>query len=147
MTKYTEIYYDDALRLAQFLSERTGKEIVPVEMESEGFPMLPKNEVFGKKTPAFIVGDYAIAYFKKRNSPDEDLKYRDRNLHRLQFGIKMREARERAGIDLDQLSAYTDIKKKNLENIENGKYDVSIDIIGNIASALGCTFGFVENKE
>ena len=76
MTKYTEIYYDDALRLAQFLSERTGKEIVPVEMESEGFPMLPKNEVFGKKTPAFIVGDYAIAYFKKRNSPDEDLKYR-----------------------------------------------------------------------
>ena len=147
MTKYTEIYYDDALRLAQFLSERTGKEIVPVEMESEGFPMPPKNEVFGEKTSAFILGDYAIAYFKKRNSPVEDLKYRDRNLHRLQFGIKMREARERAGIDLDQLSAYTDIKTKNLENIENGKFDVSIDIIGNIASALGYTFGFVENKE
>ena len=37
MMKFTEIYFDDALRLAQFLSERTGKEIVPVEMDTEGF--------------------------------------------------------------------------------------------------------------
>ena len=29
MIKYTEIYYDDALRLAKFLSERTGSEIEP----------------------------------------------------------------------------------------------------------------------
>ena len=35
--KFTEIYFDDALRLAQFLSERTGTEIVPVEMDTEGF--------------------------------------------------------------------------------------------------------------
>ena len=144
--KYTEIYFDDALRLAKFLSERTGKEIVPVEMDSEGFPMPPRNEEFGEKTPALIVGDYAIAYFKKRNSPDEDIKYRNRTLHRVQFGIKMREARERAGIDLDQLSAYTDIKAKNLENIEKGRFDATIDIIYNIAEALGLDFDFVEKK-
>lgn len=144
--KYTEIYFDDALRLAKFLSERTGKEIVPVEMDSEGFPMPPRNEEFGEKTPALIVGDYAIAYFKKRNSPDEDLKYRNRTLHRVQLGFKMREARERAGIDLDQLSAYTDIKVKNLVNIEKGRFDVTIDILGNIAAALGCSIDFVDNK-
>jgi len=145
--KFTEIYFDDALRLAQFLSERTGKEIVPVEMDSEGFPMPPKNEEFGEKTPALVVGDYAIAYFKKRNSPDEDLKYRDRILHRVQFGFKMQEARKRADVDLDQLSEYTGIKVKNLENIEKGRFDVTIDIIANVAAALGCTFDFVENEK
>lgn len=147
MTKFTEIYFDDALRLAQFLSERTGKEIVPVEVDSEFFPRPPKNEEFGEKTQALIVGDYAIAFFRKRTSPDEDLKYKDKTLHRVQFGIKMQEARKRADIDLDQLSAYTGIKAKNLENIEKGKFDVGIDIIGNIAAALGYSFDFLENEK
>ena len=147
MIKYTEIYFDDALRLAQFLSDRTGKEIVPVEMDTEGFPIPPKSEEFGERTPALIVGDYAIAYFKKRKSPDEDLKYRDRTLHRVQLGIKMQEARKRADIDLDQLSAYTGIKAKNLENIEKGRFDVTIDILGNIAAALGCSIDFVYNNK
>ena len=146
MKKFTEVYFDDALRLAQFLAERFNEEIKPVEIDSDGFPTPPKNEEFGEKTPALIVGDYAIAYFKKRNSPDEDIKYRNRTLHRVQFGIKMREARERAGIDLDQLSAYTDIKAKNLENIEKGRFDATIDIIYNIAEALGLDFDFVEKK-
>ena len=146
MIKYTEIYFDDALRLAQYLSERTGKEIIPVEMNSEYFPQPPKNEEFGEKTQALIVGDYAIAFFRKRSSPDEDLKYRDRALHRVQFGFMMKEARERADIDLDQLSAYTGIKPKNLENIENGRFDATIDIIYNIAAALGGTFAFVSDN-
>lgn len=147
MTKFTEIYFDDALRLAQYLSERTGKEIVPVEMDSEGFPIPPKNEDFGKKTQALIVGDYAIAFFRKRTSPDEDFKYRDRTLHRVQLGIRLQEARKRADMDLDQLSAYTGIRAKNLENIEKGRFDVTIDILGNIAAALGCSIDFVENKK
>lgn len=147
MQKFTEIYFDDALRLAQFFAERYNSEIVPVEMDSEKFPQPAKNEMFGEKTQALVVGDYAIAFFRKRTRPDEDLKYRDRNLHRVQFGIRMQDARKRADIDLDQLSAYTGIKAKNLENIEKGRYDVSIDVIGNIASALGCTFDFVDNKE
>lgn len=144
--KYTEVYYDDALRLAQFFSEHDNQDIEPVEMEAKGFPVPPKGEEFGEKTNAFVVGDYAIAFFRKRNSPDEDLKYRDRNLHRVMFGVKMQEARKRADMDLDQLSAYTGIKIRNLENIENGRFDVSIDIIGNIASALGCTIDFVEKE-
>ena len=144
--KYTEIYFDDALRLAQFLSERTGKEIIPVEMDSEFFPKPAQNEEFGEKTHALVVGEYAIAYFKKRTSPDEDRKHRNRALNRVKFGIKMRETRERAGIDLDQLSAYIDITAKNLENIEKGRYDASIDLIYNIADALGFDFDFVEKK-
>ena len=146
MIKYTEIYYDDALRLAKFLSERTGCEIEPVEMDSVGFPQPAKMEVFEERTPALMVGDYAVAFFKKRTSPDEDIKHRNRALYRVMFGIKMREARERAGIDLDQLSAYTDIKVKNLENIEKGRFDASLDLIYNIADALGFDFDFVEKK-
>lgn len=145
--KYTEVYFDDALRLAQYFSERDSQEIKAVEMDSKGFPVSSKGMEFGEKTQALIVGDYAIAFFKKRSSPDEDLKHRNKNLNRVMFGTKMQEARKRADIDLDQLSAYTGISMRNLENIENGRYDASIDIIGNIASALGCTFDFVEKKD
>ena len=147
MKQFTEVYFDDALRLAQFLAERFNEEIKPVEMDAEGFPMPPKGEEFGERTQALIVGDYAIAFFFFFTSIDEDRKYRDRALHRVQFGFKMQEARKRADIDLDQLSAYTGIKIRNLENIENGRFDATIDIIYNIASALGCTFDFVEYKE
>jgi transcriptional regulator with XRE-family HTH domain len=59
----------------------------------------------------------------------------------------MQEARKRADIDLDQLSAYTGLKVKNLENIEKGRFDVTIDIIANLAAALGCTFDFVEDEK
>lgn len=48
--------FDDALRLAQYLSERFNEEIKPVEMDSEGFPMPAKGEVFSVKTQALIVG-------------------------------------------------------------------------------------------
>lgn len=147
MRKFTEIYFDDALCLAQFLAERFNEEIKPVEMNTEGFPTPPKNEEFREKTQALVVGDYAIAFFRKRTSNDENRKFRNRALHRVMFGIKMREAREKADIDLDQLSAYTGIRARNLENIENGRFDASIDVVYNIASALGCSFEFVEKEE
>ena len=147
MEQFTEIYFDDALRLAQFFAERTGKEIVPVEMDSEGFPMPPKHDEFGERTQALIVDDYAIAYFRKRKSPDEDQKYKNRNLHRILFGDRIREARKRADITLDELSAYTGLKARNLENIEKGRFDVTIDIAGNIAEALGCDIDFVEKSK
>lgn len=144
--KYTEVYFDDALRLAQYFSERDEQDIEPVEMDSKGFPLPSKGMEFGEKTQALIVGDYAIAFFKKRQSPDEDLRYRDRNLHRVQIGMKIQEARIRADMTIADVSAYTGIRERNLENIENGRFDVTIDVLGNIASAIGCTIEFVENK-
>ncbi len=147
MIKYSEIYFDDALRLAKFLSERYNKEIVPVEMDTDGFPIPPRGEKFGEKTQALKVGDYAIAFFRKRTSIDEDRKYRNRNLSRVKLGIRMKEKRERVNMTLEDLSDYTGIKAKNLLNIENGRYDASIDTLSIIAAALGCTIDFVEYKE
>ncbi len=147
MTKFTEIYFDDALRLAQFLSERFNEEIKPVEMDSEGFPLPSKHEEFGERTQALIVGDYAIAFFKKRTGVDEDRKHRNKNLNRVMFGISMKAARERANMSIEELSDYTDITPGNLRRLELGRYDASIDLIYNIAAALGCTFDFIEYKE
>jgi DNA-binding XRE family transcriptional regulator len=147
MMKYTEIYFDDALRLAQFLSERTGKEIVPVEMDSEGFPMPPQNEEFGERTQALIVGDNAIAFFRKRTGIDANRKKRDRNLHRIKFGIKLKTARERANMTLEDLADFTDYNPKTLERVENGRFDASLDMMCNLAAALGCDIGFVDYKE
>ena len=59
----------------------------------------------------------------------------------------MQEARKRADVTLDELSASTGIKIRNLENIENGRYDVTLDIMYNIASALGCTLDFMEHEK
>lgn len=143
MKKFTEVYFDDALRLAQFLAERFNEEIKPVEMDSEGFPMPAKGEELNERTPALIVGDYAIAFIRKRTGADEDRKHRDRGLHRVQFGFMLKEAREKAGMTLEDVSELTDLKPRNIENIEKGRYDATIDIVSNIAAALGGTFAFV----
>lgn len=147
MTKYTEIYFDDALRLAQYLSERTGKEIQPVEMDSEGFPMPAKGEKFGERTQALIVDNYAIAFFKKRTGIDENRKRRNKNLSRVMLGFKMQEARKRAEMTLEELADYTDFTVSTLRNVEMGRFSADIDQISNIAAALGCTIEFVEYKE
>ena len=147
MIKFTEIYFDDALRLAQFLSKRFNQDIKPVEMDSEGFPTPAKGEEFAERTQALVVGDYAIAFFKKRANIDEDRKHRNKNLSRIMFGINMKAARERANMTLEDLADFTGYSVGNLRNIENGKYGVDIEIIAIIAAALGCTFDFVEYKE
>ena len=58
-----------------------------------------------------------------------------------------RVCRLRPNMSIEDLSDYTGIKPRNLENMELGRFDATIDIIANIASALGCTFDFVEYKK
>lgn len=143
MKRFTEVYFDDALRLAQFLAERFNEEIKPVEMDSEGFPMPAQNEKLEKRTQALVVGDYAIAFIKKRKNYDDDMKKKNHALNRVRFGFMMREAREKANMSLEELSEYTGIKANNLERVEEGRFDASVDLIYNIAAALGGTFAFV----
>lgn len=48
------------------------------------------------------------------------------------------------GYSIRQLANMSGVNFANIYKIENGKYNVSIDILGKIADALGCKIDFVE---
>lgn len=141
--RFTEIYYDDAERLALHIAERDGVPVEVVKCPSEFFPIPPKMKCMPDEVNAFSVGNYEIAYIEHREHPKQDIKYRNRTLHRVMLGERMKAAREACGMTLGKLSELTDIRAKNLENIEAGRFDVTIDILGNISDALGCHVDFV----
>ncbi len=140
--RYTELYYDDALRLAQYLSARDGEDIELINGSSEFFPMPPKTKVMPDNVNALKVGNYEIAYLSTQGG---ERKYKNRNLHRVMIGDVIAMTRKMKGKTLKQIEESTGIKVRNLDGIECGRYDVSIDILGNIGEALGCHLEFVED--
>ena len=143
VTRFTEVYYDDAERLATYLSARDNEDIEVVQGTSEYFPIPPKMKEMPKMVNFFKVGSYEIAYLEKRPYADKDMKYRNRTLHRVMLGERLREARESKGMSYEGLELLTGIRARNIENIEAGRYDATIDVLGNIGEALGCHLDFV----
>lgn len=140
--KFTELYYGDAQRLAMFLSARNGCDIEMTHGPSLGFPLPPKKKELPPEVDALMIGDDEVAFLYKEG---ENLKYKDRNLRRIIFGETMRSARERKGVSLSELEKRTGIKARNLVNIEDGRYDASIDVVYNICNALGCHIEIADN--
>ena len=145
-TRFTEIYFDDAERLALYLSARDNNEVFTEKCPSEYFPMPPKMKSMPEEVEAFIVGNYEIAYLEHRTHEDQDMKYRNRVLHRVMLGERIKELREKAGLTTYDIETMTGIRAKNLENIEQGRFDATIDILGNIGEALGCHVDFMPNN-
>ena len=141
--RFTELYYDDAERLALYLSARDGAGVEIIQCPSEYFPIPPKMQQMPETVNAFKVGACEIAYLERRPYPEKDIKYRNRTLHRVMLGERLRDAREARGMTLDGLEQLTGIKAKNIENIELGRHDAGIDTLGNIGEALGCHLDFV----
>lgn len=141
--RFTEIYFDDAERLALYLSSRDKKEIITEKSSSELFPVPPKMKCMPDEVNVFCVGNYEIAYLEHRDYPEQDVKYKNRTLHRVMLGERLKEAREVRGMSLEGLEQLTGIRAKNIENIEAGRFDATIDILGNIGDALGCHVDFV----
>lgn len=141
--RFTEIYYDDAERLALYISSKHNTGVELTQCSSEFFPIPPKRKEMPETINAFVVEGYEIGYLEKRQYPEQDKKYRNRTLHRVMLGERLREARESKGMTLDGLEVLTGIKAHNLENIESGRFDATIDILGNIGDALGCHIDFV----
>ncbi len=138
--KYTEIYYDDAVRFAKYIQANYGGEIELVKEDAEGFPMPPKHKMFGVMVDCLKVLNYEIAYFEQRKNPDDDKKHRNRNLYRFIMGQKIKEVRELSGMTLDELSERSGYKVGNLRNIELGKYNADIDTLCNIVEAMDAHF-------
>ena len=58
--------------------------------------------------------------------------------HRIAIGQRIAEIRKSKGLSLRQLSEICGVTYQNITKIENGRYNVSIDILGKVCAALGC---------
>ena len=68
----------------------------------------------------------------------------EKNLNRLRIGQAIAAIRKEKGLTQEQLSQMTGLDRANIGKIENGRYNVSIDILGKICEALGCRIDIVE---
>lgn len=57
--------------------------------------------------------------------------------HRLAIGRKIAHLRESRGLTQEKLAEMSNLQRVNISKIENGRYNVSIDILQRICDALG----------
>jgi transcriptional regulator with XRE-family HTH domain len=60
------------------------------------------------------------------------------------IGQRIAEIRQAKGLSIRQLAEACGVNFANIYKIENGKYNVSIDILGKICEALGCRIDLIE---
>lgn len=68
----------------------------------------------------------------------------EKSFNRLRIGQSIATIRKEKGLTQEQLSQMTGLDRANIGKIENGRYNVSIDILGKICEALGCRIDIVE---
>ena len=61
------------------------------------------------------------------------------------IGKRIAEIRQAKGLSIRQLADASGVNFANVYKIENGKYNVSIDILGKICDALGCSVDIKQN--
>lgn len=58
--------------------------------------------------------------------------------HRIEIGNRIAEIRKQRGLTQTELSEITGLQQVNISKIEKGKYNVSIDILNKLCTALEC---------
>lgn len=58
--------------------------------------------------------------------------------HREKIGNRIAEIRKQRGLTQAELSEITGLQRVNISKIENGRYNVSIDILQKICNSLDC---------
>jgi len=66
----------------------------------------------------------------------EDKTERARYVNRMRVGAFIAEARKKQGLTVRELAERSGVSYQNITKIENGKYNVSIDILGKLCKAL-----------
>ena len=60
------------------------------------------------------------------------------------IGKRIAEIRQAKGLSIRQLAEACGVNIAKIYKVENGKYNVSIDILGKICEALGCRIDLIE---
>ena len=61
------------------------------------------------------------------------------------IGKRVAEIRQEKGLSIRQLADLCGVSAQNITKIEHGRYNVSIDILGNICEELDCRLEIIEN--
>lgn len=64
--------------------------------------------------------------------------------NRKKIGEQVRRIREEQGWTVDQLALMCDVKRQTVAKIEEGAFNVPIDVIGKVCDALGCKLVLME---
>lgn len=66
--------------------------------------------------------------------------------HREYIGQQLAALRNKQGITTRQLADMCGVAYANISKIENGRYNVSIDILSKVCDALGARIKIIENE-
>ena len=69
----------------------------------------------------------------------------DREKERTRIGMRLKEIREKKGMEAKSIARLAGIDPSNLSKIESGRYSVGLDILSKIASTIGASVNIVEN--
>ena len=65
-----------------------------------------------------------------------------RTKHRIGIGAQLRAKREEQGWTVEQVATMADVKPQTVEKIENGVFNVPLDVLAQVADVLGCDLVF-----
>lgn len=77
------------------------------------------------------------------NPPDNTLYIMN---YREEIGSELQTLRVQKGLTVRELAEASGVHYSNIAKIENGKYNVSVDILGKVADALGYKLTFAERR-
>jgi transcriptional regulator with XRE-family HTH domain len=67
--------------------------------------------------------------------------------YREEIGSELQTLRVQRGLTVRELAEASGVHYSNIAKIENGRYNVSVDILGKVAEALGCKLTFEPREE
>lgn len=70
-----------------------------------------------------------------------------RTKQRYRIGQQFKAKREEQGWTTAQVAVMADVKERTIEKIENGVFNIPIDVLAKVADVLGCDLVIKERKE
>lgn len=136
--RFTEPFFCDALRVAQYLAKKVNGRITEGIGDAAGFPgreRIPSEEVRFLR----VEGDdyYEVGFISQDEPTVEDRKLRNKSYWRIKVGDALKAYRESKGISLGELASATGYRVHSLARIEEGRWDMDIAQLGSLLDALG----------
>lgn len=67
--------------------------------------------------------------------------------NRKRIGKKITQLRKEAGLSQENLAEIAGLDRTNVSKIENGRYNISIDLLSKVVSALNADIDFVKRSK
>lgn len=140
--RFTEYYFEDALRLAQHFTEKHNATMTATQGSAAKFPLVGGQPFPSEKLDVISVSKFdvtvcEVAFISHDAPSEENRKYRNRSLYRVLVGEEIERVRREKNISLVELAEKTGFRPHSLQRIEEGRWDIDVAQLGVILDALG----------